>query len=651
MEVSISGDTSSENYSLALSLRGVLESLVGKNGRASIVVGAFTPGCSVQDTDLIVLGVCDPPYQLPRSLLPSELGDKPLKLSNFALAIEVKAHSQEKIRFEGNQVLVRYRNSATRRDEWHGATDQNRKQIYSLKNFLEREQLKSPHWIPILWLRNVASKDLPKTSNNLLGSEIDSDCLTGLILDNRFDTLFGQSDNWQCRYLRCARDEGAKEIVDAIHIFTRKLVPSILDRKKIERITKTTVELELPGYVDKMGTQLLIFRGRGGSGKTVRLLQLANRLLQDQSARVLFLTYNRALASDLRRLMHLMGIREFRDQPTISIRTSEKFFWELMTAWGEAPSVGKGQPFPSAEFEEKKLVLRNLFAGETKEDLQKELSWQNHPSLYNWDYVIVDEAQDWPESERDILAALFGAKRLVVADGVDQLVRRDGRCDWAILTESKCRQIVPLRKALRLKSNLSSFVEAFVSAEGLEWDMVINTEVLGGNVFIIVGEYTRDAHTHIMGEHKKLGNAAIDALFCVTGVRGSMGSRIGEQLIEWGEQVWDGSIEEVRDSFPERLEQLRIVKYESCRGLEGWTVVCLDFDVFFERQWQEGMKIEKELFETQEEVAARYSARWAMIPMTRAIDTLVIQVRRHSEAAQIMTNLASGRDYVTIIKT
>lgn len=650
MGVSIYGDTSSDNYQAALALRAALEELIGDRGDVRIVVGAFTPGCQVQDTDLLVLGVCTGVVPIPEELLAEDLRVRPARLSNFAVAIEVKGHPPEAIRFEGNQVLVRYINRANGMGEWHGATDQNLKQVHSLKTYVERQGFRSPFWLSALWLRNVPGRSLPRVQSNILGAEVTAQDFLRVLVNQRHEDIRRDLHKpWQNSFVRCGRDDAATEVKSAIDIFTRRIEASALDRQKIERITKRTVEPELPEYMKKLGHQLLIFRGRGGSGKTVRLLQLANRLREDRGARILFLTYNRALASDLRRLMHLMGIRENLDDPTVCIRTSERFFWELMSAWGEAPPILEGEAFPADEFQAKKQLLRELFSGESRETLQQEEAWKSHPSLFNWDFVLIDEAQDWPTEERDILGALFGASRLIVADGIDQLVRRDGRCDWTPLAPTESRQIVPLRKSLRLKANICAFVEAFVSAANLEWDMAINDEVLGGRVIVVVGPYTHDVHTRIMREHSEAGNRPVDALFCVTGSSGATSAGIGATLRQWGEQVWDGSIAANRDTFPETVQQFRVVKYESCRGLEGWTVVCLDFDRLLQRQLEEGLRRPRELFETQQEVADRFSARWGMIPMTRAIDTLVLQVAAHSNAARILGAIAKGRDYVELV--
>jgi hypothetical protein len=45
-----------------------------------------------------------------------------------------------------------------------------------------------------------------------------------------------------------------------------------------------------------------------------------------------------------------------------------------------------------------------------------------------------------------------------------------------------------------------------------------------------------------------------------------------------GGKVWDGTARDVREVYPTDREELRFVQYDSCRGLEGWSVVNYDLD-------------------------------------------------------------------------
>ena len=64
-----------------------------------------------------------------------------------------------------------------------------------------------------------------------------------------------------------------------------------------------------------------------------------------------------------------------------------------------------------------------------------------------WDFVFIDEAQDWPDDERRIVFELYGALNTVVADGQTQLFRTHTHCDWTS-GETIKNQKIPLRKAL-----------------------------------------------------------------------------------------------------------------------------------------------------------------------------------------------------------
>ena len=76
-------------------------------------------------------------------------------------------------------------------------------------------------------------------------------------------------------------------------------------------------------------------------------------------------------------------------------------------------------------------------------------------------------------------------------------------------------------------------------------------------------------------------------------------------------------------------DALRIVQYDSCRGLEGWTVINYGYDDFWDQKFHQCLYSPREpggLFDTAEERAAAFASRWAMIPLTRAMDTLVINI-------------------------
>jgi hypothetical protein len=79
------------------------------------------------------------------------------------------------------------------------------------------------------------------------------------------------------------------------------------------------------------------------------------------------------------------------------------------------------------------------------------------------------------------------------------------------------------------------------------------------------------------------------------------------------------------------------------------------FDEFWDykrRQWLTSERDRESLFETVEERAASFAARWAMIPLTRAMDTLVINVSaRPSPIKKALADIQERRaDFMTWIR-
>ena len=74
----------------------------------------------------------------------------------------------------------------------------------------------------------------------------------------------------------------------------------------------------------------------------------------------------------------------------------------------------------------------------------------------------------------------------------------------------------------------------------------------------------------------------------------------------------------------------RVYQYDSCRGLEGWCVVCYNFDILYEYKkqqflnWLESGKIQIDEMASDEEKAEKLTILWLLMPLTRAIDRLVI---------------------------
>ena len=636
MAVEIAGQTTGAERQAAESLKSRLEPALRPQDRVVIIAGAKCYGQKTEDIDLLVIGQFTPPFGLPEEIRSPNTPAVPVHVSNFVMIIEVKDHDSAAIRFEGNQVRTRYAG------RWHDASGQVFKQVFALKEYLRQIlRIDVPHIFKALWLRNVPRDSIPQGTSQVLPADLSPlDFFRVLLEQNPGHAAATHEGGILVASSAPARRTPLSEIVE---FFTKQLQPGVLDRKRLDILS--TKHLKGQQYVDNLGAQALIFRGRGGAGKTLRLLSIGNQVRREKGSRVLLLTYNLALVADIRRLLAMVGAGGQGDSGTIQVRSRDSYLLALLKACG-LPARNASEPF--ADYDANKQRLIELWGETTTAALQQGALAADKPELFAWDFILVDEGQDWPEVDRDILLKAFGAERLIIADGVDQFVsRQPKRCAWDI---AQPRQIVSLHRSLRLKANLCRFAARFASDSGLEWDMEPNDDVAGGRIRIVLGEYM-GLHKAVMDQHLAQGNNPIDALFCVTGSNDARYRNFPQMLQATGARIWDGTKQETRQDYPRELAQHRIVKYESCRGLEGWTVACLDLDAFFARKLKEGRNLQTgDLFDSPETVALRHAARWCLIPFTRAIDTLVLQLDKNSALWKRLEPIALDyRDFVEII--
>jgi len=231
---------------------------------------------------------------------------------------------------------------------------------------------------------------------------------------------------------------------------------------------------------------------------------------------------------------------------------------------------------------------------------------------------------------------VYGNERLIVSDGIDQYVR-ETVADWSLGIGKGGVRSHRLTKCLRMKTNLALFVEGMAEALGLDdWDLEPNADASGGRVIVVEGNLAADPSLvgRLRDQAMRLGNWPVDMLACVPPSL-AMRSKVDDlcsaavEIVRGGGSVWDGTAREVREQYPTRREELRLVQYDSCRGLEGWTTINYGLDEFWDykyRQWFTEDHDVQALFQTTEDLARQHASRWVMIPMTRAIDTLVINV-------------------------
>ena len=394
--------------------------------------------------------------------------------------------------------------------------------------------------------------------------------------------------------------------------------------------------------------KLTLFEGRAGTGKTIKLLQTAISL-KNHGKRCILLTYNHALISDINRTLFLSGIYSKSDAPTVQTSTMHSFFLDLFVLLG----VRKDKLIDDIDAYFNNggylLDLHELHEYVTQCLSKTEVSYLKDSSdIVDWDYILIDEAQDWLEEEKDIVYLIYGPERIVVADGVDQFMRSENKIDWlrGVGTVNDIHSDVCLRQ----KPNLVRFVNGFASLCGINWQVIENNKYNGGRV-IVVDQYTTTLHSEIINDGAKAKAESYDVLFLVPPQDVKDNKFIKYDLYQRsGVHLFDGTNSENREYFTLDNSKCRLYQYESCRGLEGWTVVCYDFDLlieykqdFYKSKIQSG-EIKPYLGSSELSTIKMMTYLWALMPLTRPIDTLVITLRDpNSEVGQLLRQMHDDR--------
>lgn len=605
--------------------------------RIHLIPNVQCHGETPRDIDLVILAVVSPDRATFQPAVPLQLlNGTPVDadsvcVRSVCVVLEVKDHPPESMRFVGAKVEVRYQNSSGTQ-QWHSASQQSERQKYSLRSYLARNLpgLQVPHITNLIWLRNATRDVLPRGTHNLLPSTL---TWTGLL-----NAVAANACVWPEKTgvtLAATPPDSSFSFTQACDLLARRLTPTALDRRRMDRIANAEIQ---DAWLEAVGERQVIFEGRGGTGKTMILLGLAWRLQQRQRDRVLILTYNRALVADLRRLLTLMGLSDEVGQPCVEVQTVHAFLFRFLTVIGlldrdETDFLDRYDAYKADVL----ALLRDRAL--TREDVQE--AARKAPESLSWDYILVDEAQDWPQDERDILHLLYKSSSFVIADGRDQLVRQNANCDWSRGSEPVPSRRFQLQRGLRMKANLARFANLLAEDLGLAaWSIQENTVAVGGKVIVIEGDYAaaRSMHDAIVSNARSAGNAPVDLLACVPP---GMVIRDGpdrhaiatELFAAWGYAVWDGASEDLRRAYPTSVEQLRVVQYDSCRGLEGWAAINLGIDDFFDYKvaaWTKSSNATDAGVADDVLLGRRFAARWLMIPCSRAIDTLVLQIRSRS---------------------
>ena len=122
-----------------------------------------------------------------------------------------------------------------------------------------------------------------------------------------------------------------------------------------------------------------------------------------------------------------------------------------------------------------------------------------------------------------------------------------------------------------------------------------------------------------------------------------------ETLQEDDVMLWDGAVDDKNELGLPSPNECRLIYYESCRGLEAWTVACFSLDRFFSNKLvhpdaekflieEEREKAMQRLGISNEDRKLMFAGTWALMALTRAMDKIYIGIDdQKSELGKIVT--------------
>ena len=569
------------------------------------------PGTGRHDVDLLVMGYLENYY------VDEIAGKSNIQIRNFFTCIELKSHDVPGIKPRGTRMFVGYG------DDTSDVTKQSEAQKESLKRFLKgplkQENMRVPFVTNLIWLTGITRNDLESnfpvfTEGNILTSD--------LTVDDLFCAIGRQSYLVDGGFVKAFDNSCTKDDIDFVaDIFCAK--SDGVDCMTLRKMNILKRGIPTDDIVAKLmsGDPLIVLSGHAGTGKTVMLLKAANHLCQ-LGKKCLFLTYNTALIADLKHTMNIL----YPKRHSLEMQSMHSFLIGLMTKAG----IWKhGLYDVSRDFDHAVATLHPVM--------------QNHQITVDYEYIFVDEAQDWRQKEADILRHYSGNSHIVIADGVDQFMYSDEHTEWGRSPFPK------LKTSLRQRANLVSFAKIFASKFGVYWDVKPSRDIPGGRI-IVTNDYNPTLHDDLRKDAQEHGCTAYDFMLLAPLSLVQDGKfKLLDVYKVHNINLYDGidkaNRQRIYSSVNHQNDECRVYTYESCRGLEAWTTVCLKFDELFEASHPHS-------YDGIPYKAARdyMLALWALIPLTRAVDTLVLGTKKGSYVDTLLREIEAEHPDLIIFK-
>lgn len=295
--------------------------------------------------------------------------------------------------------------------------------------------------------------------------------------------------------------------------------------------------------------------------------------------------------------------------------------------------------------------------------------------------LFIDEAQDCHRLEKEILISIYGSNNIVIANGgKEQLIRHVELCNWEISQAKKLsiKKHYTRNKSYRVKKTVVDFCNFVAKKFQIDLNLEpLESEDEGELLFDFRQNHTESEITEIFN-HLNLkgevnGCSSYESLMVLLESNSQRNSNTGQSepisetaiINEFGNiedaqhsrrgtwkhlttlekhdfMFWDGTVDDKSQLIVPSPNESRVLYYESCRGLEAWSVACFSLDKFF-NQKREDPDAEKYLIEdlflnqNNEQRKSMFAATWVIMALTRVIDTLYIQVNdKNSEFGKVV---------------
>ena len=561
-------------------------------------------GTGRHDIDVLIIGHLETPYLI------DDVSDyHNIEIKSFITTVELKSHNVEGIQQDGTHLKVKYPG-----DYEEDVTVQSREQKFSLRKFLEEnlqyEDIRVPFITNVILLTGASYEDLEHS-----GIFIENVLASDFVMEEFFEAIARQTKLQNNGFVDSFKNHTEAQISSIVNVFCAKSDGA--DTMTLRRINILQQDQGVLNNLETTTDPIIVLSGHAGTGKTMMMLKAAD-MISKKGHKCLFLTYNTALISDINHSIQYMPENQLAN---VDRKSMYSFFSSIL--------------FRLNIINNKSEIVDRFDA--LMSQLNKRL--RNNPRTIDYEYIFVDEAQDWKKNEVESLKQLCLGKHIVIADGIDQFMRSELHSNWGKPSLPK------LKKSLRQRCNLTTFAQVFACKLGVYWDVEANSKLQGGRVIITEG-YEKDIHEELLDSVKKHGCTAYDLMLLAPPSLSKEGQFALTSTYEnLGIPFYDGINKENRDkvygSENAKREECRIYQYESCRGLESWVTVCLRFHELFSSPHPHDYK------DIQYEAARKYMlALWTLIPLTRAVDTLVLVVKHDSKIAHILKDISDELDFV-----